>query len=108
MKTPFSQEDYKTSQKHIKDVIRSLKDPNSELPTFLLKKTLHQCYGSIDDEHVVVGIFYDPVSTVIHECLHFLHSDWRESRVLKVERMIRRYINIKQVIIIIKLFAKSL
>jgi hypothetical protein len=113
VKTPYNEADYQSTQKLIKRIIHTLADPNTELPDFKIRKTLHHCSGILDDgengdSFTTIGIFYDPIGTVIHECIHFLHSEWRETKVLKHDKMVRRYISIKQLTIIVKLFAKML
>ena len=108
MKTPYSEEDNKEVQKYVKKIIKILRNPPSDFPTFILKKHLRGCYGVIDDEYITIAIFYDPITTIIHEILHFLYSEWRETTVLQKERLIRRYIRICDIKFIFKYTAKLL
>lgn len=105
MKTPYSEVDNKEVQRYVKKIIKILRNPPSDFPTFILKKHLRGCSGIIDYDSITLAVYWDIVPTIWHEVIHYMHDDWKEARVLKYDKMIKRYIKLKDVITLIKLFA---
>ena len=98
----------KEAQRIIREIINTLKDPNDELPKFILKKRLRGCTGQCDYDSITLAVFWDFFPTLIHELIHFLHDDWCETKVKKAESLVKHYIKIKEIILILKLFVRVL
>jgi hypothetical protein len=83
---------------------------NSPSLRFELKKRLKYCLGDItyeilgDSQTIRIGLFYPIVPVLIHECIHHLHPEWSETKVLKWEKTVKRWISIKQALKMLKLF----
>jgi hypothetical protein len=56
------------------------------------------------EDGIVLDYRRDLVSTMIHECLHYLEQDWSEAKILYAEKRIINSINKKQIITLIKNF----
>ena len=81
---------------------------------FIIKK-LHGEYAYYKREieennilEVAIDYRYDLLSSLIHECLHHLHPDWCESKVLITEKNIINQLTTKQVTNMLKRFANVL
>jgi len=79
---------------------------------FKLKK-LHIAQGwCITDEKcddmILIDYRYEMVSTLIHECIHYLYRDMPESYVLEMEKNVVNQLSIKQIRSLIKRFATLL
>ena len=70
----------------------------------VLKKLKNIC-GSCDWEEIDLDYRKELIPTLIHEVLHYLHEDWSETKVLKVEKHIVNSLSVKQIKTIIKRFA---
>jgi hypothetical protein len=89
----------------INQIIHRLRDPKSDLPEFLLKKKLNNCAtGWCDYNKITIGIFYSIIPTICHEILHYIYEDWSETKILRSESLIKRYIKIEDAIKILRLF----
>ena len=104
MNTPKTKAREKEAYKIIRKIIRALKDPDVDLPEFVLSKKLKHIVGWCDYSKIGLGVFYDIIPTIIHEMIHYTHEDWSETKVTSAESLVKRYIKMKDVIIILKLF----
>jgi hypothetical protein len=73
------------------------------------KKRKYIVYGTYEwDEEgaeiIKVDYRYDIIATLIHELLHFLHNDWRESKVRQQERRYLRGLSGKQIFNLLRCF----
>lgn len=113
MLTPKTVEKEHEARLIINRIIRLLSKPPEELPTFLIRKKLIRSgsenhVGECSYDSITLVAFYDIIPTLIHEMIHFIYDDWTETKVLKTEKFIKRYITIKDLTKIIKLFANLL
>ena len=76
---------------------------------FELKK-LHNCQGECDWTEDIIRLDYrkEFISTIVHEVLHYIHSSWSETRVLKEEIKIMNSLSICQVKHILQKFVRFL
>lgn len=107
VKTPYSQEKRKEALVEIRKIIKLLQKPPEDLE-FHLQKRLKGCTGFYDYNQIVLGAYVDIIPTLIHEILHVIHDEWSESKVVKYERLIKRYITIKEMIVLVKLLGSVL
>ena len=98
----------KEAKSLIRAIIRVLRNPPDNFPTFVFKKRLNGISGFYDFDTITLAIYAEPIQTLFHEIIHFLHSDWTESKVINCEKMVKHYITMKEVIKILKLFVKHL
>ena len=108
MKAKSREDKEKQAKTLIKAITKALKHPNDEFPTFILKKHLKGVTGYYDYSTITLAIFNEPIQTIIHEILHHLYQTLSETEVLRAERTIKRYITVKELTIILKLFVKHL
>ena len=105
MNKPKTRAKEQQAYKLINEIIHQLRDPSADLPQFLLKKKLnHYTTGWCDYNKITLGVFYDFIPTLFHEMTHYIHDNWSETKVIQSEKLIKRYIKIKDVILILKLF----
>jgi hypothetical protein len=91
MLTCKSEEKEKEVYQLITKMISLLKHQPDDFPDFILKKKMFNMTGMYDYQSICLGVFYDLVPTLIHEMLHYMHPDWAETKVLKTEKLIKRY-----------------
>lgn len=109
MKTPNNKQKEHEAYLIIYRIIKMLQKPAElDLPELVLKKKLKGCTGICDYDTITLAAFYDVFPTLIHEMIHYLHDTWSETKVIKTEKLIKRYIKIRDVIKIFKLFANAL
>jgi hypothetical protein len=92
----------------IKAIISALRNNKDELPDIVFKKHLKGITGYYDEETITLAVFYDLVPTLIHEIIHHLHKDWKETKVIQAEKVVKHYITTDEVVKILKLFVKLL
>lgn len=84
-----------------------------EQPELFTLKKLRGVHGwCIKDEEaedsVLLDYRCDLIAALVHECIHYLHDTWCETKVLQLERNIMNQLSLKQVKNIIKRFATIL
>lgn len=92
----------------IRKIISTLKNNKGDLPDFVFKKHLKGITGYYDEDSITLAAFYDIIPTLLHELIHHLEKDWKETQVIKAEKMIKHYITMDEVVKILKLFVKHL
>ena len=97
----------------INRIIHLLKNKSPTIH-FVLKKRLKYCWGDItyenlgQSETIRIGLFYPIIPILIHECIHHLHPEWSETKVLRWEGTVKRCISVKQSLKILKMFVSIL
>ena len=74
----------------------------------IFKKLWGNVYGHCDGSEITIDYRRDIIPTLIHECLHYWHWDWSESKVKEHESKIMNSLSARQVQNIIKVLASSL
>lgn len=76
---------------------------------FILKKT-RKCDGEYNpvDDTIYIDYRKECISTLIHEILHYLHSDWCETKVIHEEIKIMNALSLRQIKTILKRFSQIL
>lgn len=76
---------------------------------FQLKK-IKNCQGLCDYAEDTIFIDYrrEFISTLIHECIHYIYPEYSETRVITEEKMVMNTITPRQVRNILKRFAQYL
>ena len=97
--------DYLGTQNYITKIRTVLKNADRKTFQWSFKKNLRGYAGQIEESHITIDINQDFFPTLIHEMLHYIYPAWCESRVVKMEKRIKRYITERQVKNILKLFA---
>lgn len=62
---------------------------------------------SEDGPKIVVDYRFEILTTLVHECIHHFHIDWKEERVLKEEHIVMALLSKKQAKNLIKAFART-
>lgn len=75
---------------------------------FILKK-LSGAHGYCDwEDGILLDYRRDFISTIVHECIHFIEPDWSEKRVLYSESRIMNTVKEDDIIRLLMFFIKKL
>lgn len=86
-------------------ILRLIKRSNCNFFRFKkLKGAMGYCEW---EDGIVLDYRRELIPTLIHECVHYLYSDWPESRVLYVEKRIVNTITPSQILHLLQLFAQK-
>jgi hypothetical protein len=90
----------------ILNIIAFLKSKPPEF--FQFKRIYGRTTGFFKGDHIELDFRKDLVQTIIHECVHALHPELSETKVLKIERDILKIITNLEVAEILAILAKKI
>ena len=90
----------------IQDIITFLR---SNPPHFFQFKKIHgSTTGIYKGDHIELDFRKDLIQTILHECLHALHPELSETKVIAIERKLMKEITNIQVAEVLSILAKKI
>lgn len=108
MKPKCRSDKEKEAKTLITSIVRTLKHPKADMPIFVFKKRLNKITGYFDEDTITLAIYNVFFLTLIHELIHYLHKDWKETKVVQSEKLLKHYLTMEDVKKILKAFGNLL
>jgi len=90
----------------IENIIRFIKSKPPEF--FQFKRIYGRTTGYFKGDHIELDFRKDLVQSLIHECIHALHPELSETKVIKLERQVIKEITNLQVANILQMLARKI
>ena len=100
MKTKLSRED---CIKLYNRIIRTIKNPEVNFYIKKLKGIMGYCEWS---SGITLDYRREFISTLIHECIHYIEPEWNETKVLYAEKRVVNNLTTAQIIKLLTVFVK--